>query len=376
MRRILFVNLEGRTGGAEKSLLLLVRYLQSEFIVEVACPAQSELSMALAAMGINCRGLPRAPKGRYWSAWSLPYWFRVSCRVLRAVLKAKPDIIHANSLYAGAASVLAALVTGKRLIVHARDFNHRRFITRACTRLCEKVIAVSEAVRKSLKEQGVAPEKMEVVYNGVDEFCDGPGGSDRAAPDDRAKGDNHEFIFAQVGQFAPWKNHRVFLEAALRVAEVLPEARFVLVGDDIFGRDSGYKTGLLDYVSCSRIAERIDLTGWQENMNRVWARIGCLVHTAGREPFGRVVIEAMAHKVPVIAVAGSGPGEIIRSGNTGLLVRAGDIEALTEAMLHVAQDRQAAKKLAEAGYQHALSNFTAEKTAAKVAEIYEKVLAE
>ena len=46
MRRILFVNLEGRTGGAEKSLLLLVRYLQSEFIVEVACPAQSELSMA------------------------------------------------------------------------------------------------------------------------------------------------------------------------------------------------------------------------------------------------------------------------------------------------------------------------------------------
>jgi mannosyltransferase len=78
----------------------------------------------------------------------------------------------------------------------------------------------------------------------------------------------------------------------------------------------------------------------------------------------------------VIAVDGGGPGEIIRSGNTGLLVRAGDIEALTEAMLHVAQDRQAAKKLAEAGYQHALSNFTAEKTAAKVAEIYEKVLAE
>jgi glycosyltransferase involved in cell wall biosynthesis len=374
MNRILFVNLEGRTAGAEKSLLLLVKHLKTEFILSAACPTDSPLSDALREIGIDCYVLPAVPR-RYRSVWSLAYWLRTAWRIVRIALKAKADIIHANSFKAAAASCPAAVLTGKKLIMHARDFSRGGFLFRLCSRHCAKIIAVSRAVKDNLAEQGTQADKVEVVYNGVDDTSAAARPPNNTTPGGQHI-DNHEFIFAQVGQLAPWKNHTLFLKAAACVAEALPGARFLLVGDDLFGRDSTYRRSLLGQIRNSGIAERVTLTGWQQNMQRVWPRIGCLVHTAEAEPFGRVIIEAMAHKVPVIAADAGGPREIIDGAKTGILVAAGDVEALTEAMLHVAQDRQAAKKLAEAGYQHALSNFTAGKTAAKVAEIYEKVLAE
>ena len=109
-------------------------------------------------------------------------------------------------------------------------------------------------------------------------------------------------------------------------------------------------------------------------MNEVWSKIDCLVHTASREPFGRVIIEAMSHGVPVVAVDSCGPGEIIRNGESGLLVQAGDIEGLSEAMLKIATDNELKTKLAKAGYRDATSNFTAERTAALIKEIYDEVL--
>jgi len=149
----------------------------------------------------------------------------------------------------------------------------------------------------------------------------------------------------------------------------------MLVGDDIFGRDSNYKSSLLSYAENSTIAERVSFLGWQENMHEVWPKIDCLVHTAEREPFGRVIIEAMAHKIPVIAIGSCGPSEIIQEGKTGILVQPDDIEGLSEAMLKLAQDTQFASRLANAGYEHAISSFSADKTAALIQEIYEEVLA-
>jgi glycosyltransferase involved in cell wall biosynthesis len=173
----------------------------------------------------------------------------------------------------------------------------------------------------------------------------------------------------------PWKNQTGFIEAASRLARELPEARFLLVGDDIFGRDSRYKNDLLDRIKNSPIAEKVSFLGWQKQMECVWPKIDCLVHTAEREPFGRVVIEAMAHKVPVIAADRCGPAEIIRNGRTGILFEPGDVEQLTEAMLKIARDRTFAAAIAQGAERQVLSNFTADKTAAGIEQIYARVLA-
>lgn len=364
MAKIIFVNLEGKIGGAERSLLLLAKHLRSEFGVSVACPCASPLSAALSELGINSYELPSPPKRTHSSFLSLWYWLKTTWSLIRIILKTRPDIIHANSFYAGVPSVVAALLTRKKLLLHARDLADFGFLTKIFGRFCKKIIAVSFAVRNALVENGISPDKIEVVYNGIDTDC-------FAQP---VKNGNDSFVFAHVGQFVPWKNHIIFLKAASIVGRRLSVAKFVIVGDDIFGRNRDYKHSVLDYAKNSVITEQISFPGWQENMNEVWSKIDCLVHTASQEPFGRVIIEAMSHRVPIVAVDSCGPGEIIGDGETGILVQADDVEGLSEAMLKIATDTKLKTRLAEAGYQYVTSNFTAERTATLIKEIYDEVL--
>ena len=375
MNRILFVHLEGMIGGAEASLLLLVKYLHRRFLINIACLCKSPLSKSMSSIPVTCYQLPSSPRCSYFSFSFVKYWLRASYHLIKIVVRTQPDIIHANSFYAALISVLIAFIMRKKLFIHARDLTNFGFLAKLFSWSCTKVVASSHSVEKKLIEQGVSPEKIEVVYNGVDNDLINQSRINRTSSNSINHHKQDSFVFAHIAQFAPWKNHIIFLKAALDVANNLPNARFVLIGDDIFGRNLKYKNSLISYARNSAIAERISFLGWQQNMNEVWPKIDCLVHTAEREPFGRVIIEAMANKIPVIAVNSCGPSEIIQNGKTGILVQAGDIVSLSNAMLKIFQDAYLASRLANAGYKHVVSNFTADKTALLIQEIYKKVLA-
>ncbi|MHC4389181.1 MAG: glycosyltransferase family 4 protein [Planctomycetota bacterium] len=375
MVKVLLVNLEGERGGAETSLLLIAKHLRGRFEMSIACPVNSSLSRAFSLIGIHSHKLSRPPKVAYSSVRSAPYWLKTSFRIIRIALITKPDIIHANSFYAGVASVFAAILTRKKIVLHARDLKNLGLAARLCGYVSKRIIAVSRTVKSVLIERGTNPEKIKVVYNGVDHVSTDQAHENGDPGSVRGEGENHTFTFAQVGQLVPWKNHIVFLKAAAHVAHNLPRARFVLVGDDIFGRDTAYKSRLLSHAENSLTTERFRFLGWQEDMGAVWSRINCLVHTADREPFGRVIIEAMAHKVPVIAVGAGGPSEIVQDGKTGVLVPVDDIRALTNAMLKMSCDDEFAERLATAGHKHVIADFTADRTAAHIQDVYMEVLA-
>jgi len=371
MNRIIFVNLQGRIAGAETSLLLLTKHLRNRFHIIVACPAKSPFSRALRSMGVDCVKLPPAPRRSLQSPLSLPYWLRAIRQLTTAALRLKPDIIHANSFYAAPISVVAARIAGKSLVVHARDMNRSRLFCRFFNRFCEKIIAVSTAVKNSLIRLGIEQHKIVIVYNGVDsDMFEQAGNIARAS----VNGSNAPFVFANIGQFVPWKNQTAFLRAASLVAPKLPNAKFMLVGDDIFERNHAYKKTLLNLAKDFPIADKLCITGWQANMEHLWHKVDCLVHTAHGEPFGRIVIEAMAHKIPVIAADSGGPCEIIADGKTGLLADPDNIEQLSDAMLKVARDKHFAQRLAWAGFEHVKANFTAQMTAATIEEIYTELL--
>lgn len=374
MVRILYVNLQGRIGGAENSLLLLIKHLRSQFVVIAACPAMTQLSRKLLSIQIDPYRLPKPPK-RLSSISALLYWLRTSLRLIRITFKTNPDIIHANSFYAGVPAILAALVTRKKLLLHARDLVNFRFLPKLYGLFSQQIIAVSNAVRNDLIAKGIQPNKIKVIYNGVDK--DSFSQSVEAKGSFRAPGypRRDSFIFAHIGQLVPWKNHILYLEAASHVAKYLCDARFALIGANIFTRGTKYERSVFSYAKSTPIAERIDFVEWQEDMNEVWPRIDCLVHTAKQEPFGRIIIEAMAHKIPVIAIGTCGPSEIIQNNKTGILVPVDNIEALSEAMLNAAQDRQLTDRLVNAAFEHTMSNFTADKTAAQIQEVYMELMA-
>jgi glycosyltransferase involved in cell wall biosynthesis len=248
-----------------------------------------------------------------------------------------------------------------------------KWITRVCGTLCDRVVAVSRTVKAALLLAGVARRKVRVIHNGVELRCDGEWRASRLGQDRLAEGGSKP-IFANVGQFVPWKKQSAFLLAARHVASRFPEGRFWLVGADLFGRRPGYETELRKMAKTLGIHDQVRFLGWQDDMDAIWRQVTCLVHTADKEPFGRVIIEAMAHGVPVIAVGASGPAEVVENSRTGLLVPPDDVEALAGAMLAVAGDSRLADRLARAAYDRVKTDFTAERTAASVERLYEDLM--
>ncbi len=369
MTKVLYINLEGEIAGSETSLLTLVKHLYKDFSLAVACPDDSLLAKRLKEAKVVTLGLPEPSLLSNFRWQKFAYAFRTIFCVAKAICKERPRIIHANNFRAAAVSVVPALITGRRLLWHARDMSRFRLVSRICGFFCERIIAVSNSVKNLLIEQGINPTKIDVVYNGtkVNSL------SGRKAI--KTEFNNGPIRFTNVGQFIPWKKQTLFVEAACLLTRKYIDVEFFIIGDDIFKRDHKYKIKLLNMIRNCAVPEKFTLLGWQENMEEMWNKVDCLVHTADREPFGRVIIEAMAHKVPVIAVNGGGPREIIQDDETGILVNPDDAEALSKAMLRIAQNKELAIRLAESGYERVISDFSAEKTAENIRRIYNEVLA-
>jgi glycosyltransferase involved in cell wall biosynthesis len=362
-RKVLFVSVEGVIGGAERSLLLLVKHLRGKFEVGAACPGGSALAAELEGIGVRVFSLPKV--GGKWRVLRLLNLVRAAFCLGGIIRRYKPEVVHANGFWATAASVWPGLVRGKKVIWHARDMTRNKVGVKICGLLSDKVIAVSDSTAEFLAMWGVERGRISVVQNGAEPISDNEA--------ERRNG-NGRFVFANVGQFVPWKNQELFIEAAELFVRKGGEAEFVLVGSDVFGRDARYEAQIRERVARSAIRESLEIAGWQDDMEQIWRRVDCLMHTARMEPFGRVVIEAMGHGVPVIAVDSGGPGEIIENGRTGVLVAEHSAETLSEAMLEIVNNRDYAAALARRAKEEVARRFSAEGTAGRTEEIYREVL--
>ncbi len=368
--RILFVNTQGRIGGAENSLLLLISHLQKRHRVILACPAGSQLARAAREIGCKCYGLLLGKFHSGCLAGKLYSWVRLGMSIRRISLTVNPDIIHANNSYAMLACLLSAKCRKAKLVWHARDFIKHGLVSRIFGLSCDRIIAVSQSIKHALVAQGVAETKIEVIYNGIDPE---PASQCKTMRKQSAAVDSSErsrIIFVNVGQFVPWKKQGIFLDAAVKVLTKMPAARFWLVGDDVFGRNPEYRKLLEENVARKGLSGVVRFNGWAGDMKEVWRSASCLVHTADREPFGRVIIEAMAAGVPVIAANACGPGEIVEDGVSGILVPPNDPESLGSAMLRIAQNPELGERLSSAARRRVTSEFTAEGTMKAVEKVY------
>lgn len=364
--RVLFVNLECNVAGAERSLLLLVKYIVKDTSVLVASPCSGVLAEEVQRLGAESFGIRQPPRRFNWFGVWMLYFLRVNVQMVSIIWKTRPALIHANSAKAVLAVAIAAFLTRRKVVWHARDLVLSKSVVYICSRLCCRIIAVSETVKKSLVSRGAPQEKICVVHNGVE--------AKSTLNFNKARCNAGVPTFANIGQFVPWKRQDLFIDAAVAFLKSGSQANFIIVGDDIFGRDNEYKKYLLRKVKMSPFNKNFIFKGWQKDIESLWTQIDCLVHTADAEPFGRVIIEAMAQDIPVIAANSCGPAEIINDGVTGLLFKAGDVSDMTRAMQRIVSDTEFARELGQAGYHCVLSDFTAVKTANKIKEIYRGIL--
>ncbi len=272
------------------------------------------------------------------------------------------DLLYANSQKALVVGAIAGRLANKPLIWHLHDLltedhfspEHRRLVVALADRAVAWVIANSRATAAAFVRGGGRADTVRVVYNGIDsapfEFV--MPGEVRALKEDL--GLDGVPIVSVFGRLAPWKGQHVLLEALTR----LPGVHALLVGEALFG-ESGYVRSLRDLTETLEIKERVHFLGFRRDIPRLMRLSDVVVHTSvAPEPFGRVIVEGMLARRPVVASRAGGVTEVVEDGVNGHLVPPGDPEALAGALDALVASPSRGSSLATAGYATASSRFS------------------
>ena len=343
---VLYLNHSAQMSGAEASLRSLLWGLRrSDAPIDplIALPGEGPLTTMLRDEGWSVTLAPlrrlHRPRGLIDTMASLLHVLQTAPHICRLAQGANAKIIHSNSTTAHLVGGLAGEKVGKPTIWHCRDMIALQKMAPQLSSKATKIVAISGCVAESLERDGVPHDKIRVIFNGLDP--DEWRSRERSVVRELLAIPDGTFVFGVVGQLVPWKNHRAFIEAAGQMIkdEGCDNARFVIIGGDLWGEQQPYIKELREEVKRAELAGRFNFVPHQSDGVDAMAALDCLVHPALDEPFGRVVMEGMAMGKPVIAMNQNGPREIIRHEEDGLLIEPDDLAATMKRVLHDADLR-------------------------------------
>ncbi|MND45026.1 D-inositol 3-phosphate glycosyltransferase [compost metagenome] len=286
------------------------------------------------------------------------------------------DVICANSQKALFVCALAAKLSRRPLVWILHDIvtdpafsTTNRRASLAFARLFAKLVAVnSEETGRAFIEAGGEANKVRIVYNGFD-----PARAKVYEPGTAARlraelGFGPQPLVGLFGRLSEWKGQHVFLEAIAAMEGV----QAVIVGGALFGQEA-YEARIREQASRLGLDDRVRFLGFRSDVPELMAAMDAVAHTSiVAEPFGRVVVEAMMCGRPVVATRGGGVTEIIRDGETGLLVPPGEPSALAAALGRVLSDPALAERLAQKGREDVSQRFSLEETCRSVSALLEE----
>ncbi len=241
-------------------------------------------------------------------------------KLCRLILDERVDVINTHLTTASWQGALAAKITGvpSVAVVHATDrktwFQH-----------ADHLIAVSSGVKDALIEQGIAPEKIEVLYHGIDL-------DQYVAPLDSATAKARLGLPANtrtvgvVASLIPRKGHRFLLEALKNMEATTGEVHALFAGEGPLEEE------LRGQIAEMGLSERVHFLGFRRDVPEVVCAMDVFVLPSLKEGLSIAVMEAMALEKPVVCSAIAGLPEVVRDGQTGFLVPPGDSTALQIAL--------------------------------------------
>ncbi|HEY0076224.1 MAG TPA: glycosyltransferase family 4 protein, partial [Abditibacteriaceae bacterium] len=314
------------------------------------------------------------PQNLVASLGALIHITRTAPFITKLVKQTGAQLIHSNSTTAHLVAGIAATKSDVPAIWHVRDLVSLARIGRGLADRAAWVIAISGSVAQSLQNDGVPPEKVRIIPNGLD--TDEWRAPERSQLRESLSLPNGTFIFGCVTQLVPWKNHAAFIEAAAKICqdEGCANARFVIMGGDLWGEHQSYVSDLRALVKKHNLQERFNFIPHQRNNVEALSAMDCIVLPSREEPFGRVLIEGMALEKPVVAYGACGPLEIITNEHDGLLAEPAEPDSLAKAMRRVLQDKELRTHLQNHARQTVIQKFHISESANRVRDIYREVL--
>jgi glycosyltransferase involved in cell wall biosynthesis len=300
--------------------------------------------------------------------------------LIRFINRERIDVIHCeegtrSAFYA----YLLSRVTSAKCLVHFHlgygDWMSR--LSRFAIHRADAIVSVSDWTGRQISQDGVPPQRIFPVLNGIEISKWDPAGVDGAAIRREFGIQPRDPLIVQVAQLVDWKRQHLAIEAMPRVLEQYPNARLMLVGTERGGRSSvgkPYTAKLERQVAAAGLEERVIFTGQRGDVREILAAADVFTLSSFGEPCGLVFLEAMAMGNPVVSVRAGGIPELVDEGKTGLLGDPDDAEQLAANLLALIDDPERRRRMGEDGRQRVLDHFSAQRMADDVESVYRFVV--
>jgi len=352
-------------GGAEKMLISLVTSLDTTHYRSVICLLKDGwLNRQLRHRGFDTVILPQR-KGLD------PGWIYQCMRLIR---QKKVDLLHAHEFAMNFYGCIAARIMGIPIIttVHGKGYYadkwRRRFAYRFVSRNSLRMVAVSEDVRHFLiTEVGASPDHLATIYNGIDPKPFTP--SEEVAGIRKELGiEGTALVIGTIGSLYPVKGHGYLLNAAARVASVLPGAIFLIAGRGELLNPLQEEAGKLGII------KNVRFLGFREDIQAILQAMDLFVLPSLSEGLSLSLLEAMAAGKPVVATNVGGNPEVVLHGITGYLVPPKDPESLALRVVELLKDRSLAQQFGANGQRRVYERFRIEQMVKSYQELYKEAL--
>ncbi len=289
-------------------------------------------------------------------------------KLTEIIRKEKIDIVHARSRVPAWIAFFATRFSSAAFITTCHGYYKTHFASRPMS-WGKLVICPSQVIANHMdKDFGLPVERIRLVPRGVDlekfRFV---------LPSKKQSG---VFNIGIIGRLSPLKGHAHFLRSVARVMRrtYKPAIKIWIVGDASSSHQA-YKKELQVLVKRLGLNHCTEFLGTQQDVAGVLADLNLVVlSSVCHEAFGRVIIEAQAAGVPVIATRVGGVVDIIDDNETGVLVAPGDVGALAKEITRIIKDNSLAVALAEKGYKKVQEKFSLELMSTRTLAVYEEAL--
>jgi glycosyltransferase involved in cell wall biosynthesis len=303
-------------------------------------------------------------------------------QLIQLVRQGRIDVVHTHLTASRILGTIAGKLGGaKRILCHDHSSDEylqkypsvARFVLypldRLLMRFTDKVFAVSEATTKfNVEVKKIPKQKVELLHNWIDveRFSGTHGRGHRLR--ERWNIPREACVIGSVGRLGAQKDYRSLMRAAPHILCKHPQTYFVIVGE---GDEREALERLTDEL---QIREAIRLPGFMSEVEQAYSAFDIFTLPSIYEPFGLVILEAMASGCPVIATRVGGIPEIIRDEVDGILVPPQNPELLARAINRLIADDRLRTRLAEAGKESVHAGFAKSRAIRRLEEEYEKAV--